>query len=510
MGRYLLGFDVGSSSVKASLVDAETGMSVDSATSPDTELKIHAPRSGWAEQDPEVWWEHVQTAAAMIRSRHAREMAAVAAVGISYQMHGMVLVDKAGAVLRPSIIWCDSRAVPYGNRAFDALGADVCLPRLLNSPGNFTAAKLAWVKENEPQLFERVHKVMLPGDYIAFRLTDRITTTPSGLSEFILWDYTTDDTARFALEHFGFSESVLPTVQPTFAVHAGVRSDVAERLGIPAGTPVSYRAGDQPNNAFSLGVLNPGEAATTAGTSGVVYGILDTPQYDPRSRVNTFVHVNHGPQAGRYGVLLCLNGTGILYKWLKDVCVAPFVGSAAAEAAHAATAGYAEMNEAAATVPVGSDGLCILPFGNGAERTLENNDIGSSIHGLNFNIHGRNHLLRAGQEGIIFALNYGVQIMREMGMTIDTVKAGRANMFLSPLFQSVFATVTNTEVHLYHTDGAQGAARGAGVGAGVFAAPKDAFGGLERTDVITPDRSIAPAYDDAWQRWREILQRQLG
>ncbi len=503
MGGYLLGFDVGSSSIKASLIEAGSGALVGSATSPDSELKIHAAQSGWAEQDPEVWWEHVQKSAAMLRSEYARQLAEVSAIGISYQMHGLVLLDKQGAPLRPSIIWCDSRAVPYGNRAYEALGPQRCLERLLNSPGNFTAAKLAWVKENEPELFGRIDKMMLPGDYVAYRLTGEITTTPSGLSEGILWDFVDDAPARFLMQHFGFAPELLPEIRPTFALQGQLLSGVAETLGVPAGTPVAYRAGDQPNNAFSLGVLNPGEAATTAGTSGVVYGILDTPQYDPGSRVNTFVHVNHSQRAGRYGVLLCLNGTGILYSWLKRITVEAFPSGKAG-------ADYPAMNDLAAQAALGAEGVRILPYGNGAERTLENRDIGASIHGLNFNIHDRSHLLRAGQEGIVFALNYGVQIMRAMGMKIDTVKAGHANMFLSPLFQSVFATVTGTEVHLYRTDGAEGAARGAGVGAGIYDSPEDAFGGLQRTAVIEPDQALAEQYTGVYQQWEALLQRAVS
>ncbi|TVQ38300.1 MAG: carbohydrate kinase [Spirochaetaceae bacterium] len=503
MAGFLLGFDVGSSSIKASLVDAQSGSLVGSATSPDSELKIHAAQPGWAEQDPEVWWEHVQKSAALLRSRHPAQLAGVAAIGISYQMHGLVLVDRQGVPLRPSIIWCDSRAVPYGNRACEELGAERCLQRLLNSPGNFTAAKLAWVKQNEPEIFGRIDRMMLPGDYIGLKLTGEAVTTPSGLSEGILWDFVDDAPAAFLMQHFGFPRQIVPPVKPTFAEQGAVTPQAARALGIPAGIPVAYRAGDQPNNAFSLGVLNPGEAATTAGTSGVVYGILDSPRYDPQSRVNTFVHVNHSRECGRYGVLLCLNGTGILYSWLRRITARAFPDDAP-------TADYPAMNDLAVQAPIGCQGLQILPYGNGAERMLENRDIGASVHGLNFNIHERCHLLRAGQEGIVFALHYGLQIMRDMGIRIDTVKAGHANMFLSPLFQTIFATVTGTEVHLYQTDGAEGAARGAGVGAGLFGSPEEAFGGLERTRVIEPDRSVAGQYREAYQRWEGVLQRELS
>ncbi len=497
---YLLGFDVGSSSVKASLLDADTGRVRASATSPETEMAIYAQKPGWAEQDPLSWWEHAKRALAMIRSEARKEVAATRAIGISYQMHGLVLVDKNGEVLRPSIIWCDSRAVPYGNKAFKELGEKRCLSHLLNSPGNFTAAKLAWVKDQEPETYRKIHKFMLPGDFIAFKLSGEVVTTPSGVSEGILWDMLEEKPAAFLLDYFGFSPSLLPPLVDTFAVQGRVRAEVASELGLPAGIPVAYRAGDQPNNAFSLNVLEPGELATTAGTSGVVYGIASETSYDPLSRVNTFVHVNHRKDRKRLGVLMCLNGTGILNRWLKQNCADTAKGSF----------GYAELNDIAATVPAGSAGLSVLPFGNGAERTLENANPGASFHGLNFNMHTRAHLLRAGQEGIVFALNYGLDIMRSMGMKIETVKAGYANMFLSSLFRECFATVTGANVELYSTDGAQGAARGAGLGAGIYASASEAFTGLERKMQVEPSGREKEAYTEAYARWVSVLKRSIG
>ncbi len=493
---YLLGYDVGSSSIKATLLDAETGTVAASATSPKAELEMTAKKPGWAEQDPELWWQHVQNATQELSGTAAAALADVRAIGISYQMHGLVVVDEQGQVLRPSIIWCDSRAVPYGNQAWNSLGHERCLKHLLNSPGNFTAAKLAWVKDNEPELFQRIYKFMLPGDYIAYRLTGEICTTPSGLSEGILWDMQDDAPADFVLDYYGFPKELVADVKPTFSVQGEVTGEVAKLLGIKAGVPVAYRAGDQPNNAFSLNVLEPGELAATAGTSGVVYGIDDRASYDPRSRVNSFVHVNHTKEAGRYGVLMCLNGTGILNRWLKQ--------NTLDTRDHEVT--YDEVNRLALEVGPGAEGLVFLPFGNGAERILENQDLGGQVHGLNFNIHRRQHLLRAGQEGIIFALQYGVDIMKEMGIEVSTIKAGYANMFLSPLFRQVFATVTGAQVQLYSTDGSQGAARGAGVGAGVYTDVSEAFVGLEQREVVDPDESMRPTYNEAYLHWLEVLR----
>ncbi len=492
----LLGYDVGSSSIKATLMDAGTGRVLASAASPDKELEIIAPQIGWAEQHPETWWEHVVKATEKIRAKADFDARDVAAIGISYQMHGLVVVDKNRQVLRPSIIWCDSRAVGIGERAAEEIGPEKCLKRLLNLPGNFTASKLKWVKDNEPESYAKIHKIMLPGDYVAMRMTGEIKTTPSGLSEGIMWDFESDELADFVLANYGISRDLIAETVPTFSVQGELTKAAAGELGLTPGVKVSYRAGDQPNNALSLGVLEPGEIAVTAGTSGVVYGVSDKKNHDPKSRVNVFVHVNHSRQKRRYGVLLCVNGTGILNSWLKH----NFVGVGL---------DYPQMNELAERVGVGCEGLVILPYGNGAERTLENRNIGASVHGWNFNVHKRPHFLRAAQEGIVFALNYGVGIMRDMGIDLKAVKAGNANMFLSPLFAEAFATVTGASVQLYSTDGSQGAARGAGIGAGIYKDPEEAFVGLEPVRTVGPNEKLEEPYRRAYNAWRAVLERQM-
>jgi len=493
----LFGLDVGSSSIKASLVEAETGRTLTSAISPERELEINAPKIGWAEQHPDVWWEHVKRATAKIRKQMKVDVLTLEGIGISYQMHGLVVVDKHQKVLYPSVIWCDSRAVTIGEQAARDIGLEKCLTKLFNLPGNFTASKLKWLKDNEPDVYSRIHKIMLPGDYIAMKMTGEIKTTPSGLSEGIMWDFEADGLADFVLDNYGISGELIAETVPTFSVQGELTKTAANELGIAAGTKISYRAGDQPNNALSLSVLQPGEIAVTAGTSGVVYGVSDQKKYDSRSRVNVFVHVNHSANDPRYGVLLCLNGTGILNSWLKH----NFVAGEGLD--------YEQMNELAAQAPVGSDGLAILPYGNGAERTLENRNIGASVHGWNFNVHKKAHVLRAAQEGIVFALNYGLGIMRDMGIKLTTVKAGNANMFLSPLFAEAFATVTGASVELYNTDGSQGAARGAGIGAGIYSGPDEAFIGLEPVKAIEPNKKLTSSYQQAYQKWQDVLKQQL-
>jgi len=476
-------------------MEVETAAVLQAAVSPEKELEIIAEKPGWAEQHPDVWWDNVKSATRRIKAETGFDASDVQAIGISYQMHGLVVVDENHQVLRPAIIWCDSRAVQIGQQAARGIGEEKCLKRLLNSPGNFTASKLKWVMENEPDIYSKIHKIMLPGDYIAMKMTGQIATTPSGLSEGIMWDFQQQGLAEIVLDYYGISAELIPEIVPTFSVQGELTKEAAEQLGLNAGTKVSYRGGDQPNNALSLNVLNPGEIAATAGTSGVVYGVTDTPNFDSKSRVNTFVHVNYTAEAPRYGVLLCLNGTGILNSWLKHN--------------FADTLTYEQMDELAGQVSVGCDGLVVLPCGNGAERTLENRDIGASFHNLNFNIHDRTHLLRAAQEGIVFALNYGLVIMRQTGVEARTVRAGNANMFLSPLFGEAFATVTQSVVELYNTDGSQGAARGAGIGAAVYSSFKDAFVGLKPVKTVEPDEKLAPAYQEAYERWENILKYEL-
>jgi len=492
--RYLLGFDVGSSSVKASLVDADTGVCAATAFYPEKEAPIMAVKAGWAEQDPQMWWDNAKLALKKIMADSGAKGEDIKAIGISYQMHGLVCTDKNQQVLRPAIIWCDSRAVPYGERAFDALGAEQCLGHLLNSPGNFTAAKLAWVKENEPELFAKVEKIMLPGDYIAMRLSGTANTTISGLSEGMMWDFKEKRPAKFLLDYFGFGEGILPDIVPTFSIQSEVSKSAADELGLKAGTPISYRAGDQPNNALSLNVFNPGEIASTAGTSGVVYGVLGEVNYDPKSRVNTFAHVNYTTEQDRLGVLLCINGTGILNAWMRRN-VAPDGIS------------YGEMNDMMASIPVGSEGVSIIPFGNGAERVLENRETGCSIHGINFNKHTKAHLMRAAQEGIVFSFCYGMEIMREMGMDIQKIHAGRANMFLSEIFRNTLATVSGATIELYETDGSVGAAKGAGMGCGIYKDNNEAFSTLKKLAVIAPDEQNADAYRSAYAAWKEKLEK---
>lgn len=490
---YSLGIDVGSSSVKVALLDIESGKCVCSSTNPKVEAPIIAERKGWAEQDPQSWWNYLCEGVKDMARDH--DMSQVAAIGISYQMHGLVAIDKDCKPVRNSIIWCDSRAVEIGAAALEGIGYEKCMSSLLNSPGNFTASKLAWVKKNEPQVYERIRKFMLPGDYIAYLLTGEVTTTATGLSEGILWDFKNNSRADFVAEYYGIEKDKFSEIVPAVGIQARTSRQVEELLGIPEGTPVSYRAGDQPNNAFSLNVLRPGEIAATGGTSGVVYGVTDLPKADPQSRVNTFLHVT-GSDEPRMGVLLCINGTGIMNSWAhKNV---------------AFDMSYPEMNELAATAPVGSDGLLVLPFGNGAERVLANRNVGAKLAGIDLVRHSRAHILRAVQEGIAFSFRYGIDIMKDLGLRPNVIRAGKANMFLSPLFRSTLATLCDARIELFDTDGSLGAARGAALGAGIYKNADEAFATLERLDVIEPAASWKDALEEAYANWKAEVEKSIA
>ena len=495
--KYLLGIDAGSSSIKATILDADTGQAISAASPSKKEMKIDSPKKEWAEQDPELWWKHTVKAVRKALKKSKAKPADIAAIGIAYQMHGLVIVNKKKEVLRSSIIWCDSRATNIGDEAFRSLGAEKCLSNYLNSPANFTASKLRWVRENEPDIYRNIHKMMLPGDYLSMKLTGTINTTHTGLSEGILWNYTNNDIAQELLDYFEISESLLPPYQESLSQHGVLNAQSADDLGLKKGIPVTYKAGDQPNNALSLNVMKPGEVAATAGTSGVIYGVTDEPVFDKKSRVNTFIHVNHTPAAERYGVLLCINGTGILNRWLKENITGPKQLS------------YKEMNHLSSQVSPGADGLIVFPFGNGSERLLENRQPGAMIRDLHFNRHSTAHVLRAAQEGIVFSMMMGLEVMNKLDVKPKVIKAGHSNMFLSPVFREVFVNTTGTTLQLFETDGSHGAARGAGLGAGIFKNIDEAFQNLKQAQRVDPDPVKQDVYSGIYNNWKEKLQSEL-
>jgi xylulokinase len=493
---YALGLDIGSSSIKGAMVDVASGKTIATAQHPHEEMAIHSPHPGWAEQNPEEWWQSAIKVTQEMCTQHPEASSAVGAIGISYQMHGLVITGKEGTPLRPSIIWCDSRAVAIGEKAFRDLGHEYCLKTMLNSPGNFTASKLRWVRENEPDTYAKITHVLLPGDFIALRLTGEPTTTVTGLSEGIFWDFQAGGISRKLMEYYDIDPKILSRLVPAIGAQGTLSAAAAAALGLKAGIPIAYRAGDQPNNAFSLNVLDPGEVAATAGTSGVVYGVTERAVSDPASRVNLFAHVNHSAEQKRLGVLLCINGTGILYSWLRRM--------------FGANSSYEVLNGEAAGIPIGAEGISILPFGNGAERMFENRTPAGRILGLDLVRHSRAHLVRAAQEGIAFAFHAGMGIMHGMGVSTNVIRAGKANLFLSPIFRQTLADISGAGIELYDTDGAVGAARGAAAGAGAYTSLREAFRSLQKIATITPDAKHVERTQAAYKQWEEQLSVALG
>ncbi len=491
---YYIGFDLGSSSVKAALIESGTGKTVGVTNYPDQEMKIMAKQNGWAEQEPDVWWKNCCKVTEKLLAKTGVASHHIAGIGIAYQMHGMVIIDKNQEVLRPSIIWCDSRAVEIGNKAFKGVGEDKCVANLLNSPGNFTLSKLKWVKENEPDIFDKVDKLLLPGDYIALRLTGEATTTISGLSEGIMWDFKQNSPATWLFDYMGIGTEVIPRIVPTFSNQGEVTKQAAEEIGLPEGIPVLYRAGDQPNNALSLNVFKPGEIAATGGTSGVVYAVTDSTITKESLRINNFAHVNYTKEAPRIGKLLNINGAGILYSWMQQ---------------QIASSGdsYQDMNKLAASVSIGSEGLRILPFGNGAERMLNNKSKGASMSNLNFNVHKKEHLFRAALEGIAFSFVYGIDILKNDGVDLKVIRAGNDNLFRSELFSNTISTLVGADIKIMETTGAIGAARAAGVSSGAFKTIKEAFSDSEHSMTYHPLRD-KKNYKEAYEVWKQELENQ--
>lgn len=493
---YLLGYDIGSSSVKAALVDAQTLQTVGNVHYPEQEMDIIAHQTGWAEQDPGLWWENLIAATDQLFHRYSVDRQSVVSIGISYQMHGLVLIDKDQHVLRPSIIWCDSRAVGIGDKAFEHLGEEFCLSHLLNSPGNFTASRLKWVQDNEPGLYEQVDKVLLPGDYINMKLTGEVNTTVSALSEGIFWDFKKNKVSADLMAYFGFSDSIIPEIVDTCGIQGHLTSTAARVLGLKKGIPIGYRAGDQPNNALSLSVLNPGEVAATGGTSGVVYGVVDKPVYDKQSRVNGFAHVNHTHHDPRIGMLLCINGAGIQYGWMKQMLAREHTS-------------YYDIEGMLSSVPVNSDGLCVLPFGNGAERMLGNLDIGSRILNLNFNRHSKAHMYRAALEGIAYSFVYGMEIMKAMGMNVETIRVGNDNLFQSEVFSTTIATILGCQIEMLETTGAIGAAKASAAGTGLAKDLTEVLGQPKLVRTYTAQAERTP-YETGYHLWRAELMKLLN
>ncbi|UZO80033.1 FGGY family carbohydrate kinase [Aquimarina sp. ERC-38] len=485
-----IGIDLGSSSIKVSLITSD-GKALKTVQEPEEEMNILVPGKNWAEQNPETWWSYTCSAIARVCDEAQIATKEIKGIGIAYQMHGLVLIEKNGDVLRNAIIWCDSRAVAIGDQAFQDIGEEVCMNEMLNSPANFTASKLKWLQVNEPEVYQQIHKIMLPGDFIAYKLSGKAQTTTSGLSEGVFWNFKEDKVSKILLDHYNIKKELLPEIVPTFGKQSEVSAKGEEATGIQKGTPILYRAGDQPNNAFSLNVLNPGEVAVTGGTSGVLYAVTESMVSTEGVKLNNFAHVNHDPQHPRIGKLLCINGCGIQYRWLKEQL--GFKEDA-----------YEQMNQLASSVPIGADGVVCIPFGNGAERMLNNKIVGTHYLNLNLPVHNKSHLCRATLEGIAFTFVYGMELLKKDNSAINLIRAGSDNLFRSQIFAETIATLTGQEIEVYNTTGAIGAARAAGLTLGTIKSMKDL---VLKEDYVKTYKPLTTKkeYQKAYTRWRKAL-----
>lgn len=492
---HYLGIDLGSSSVKVCLADAN-GKEIASAKAPiDGEMEIISTSSGFAEQNPEDWWAMLTHGIKQLKEQ-GHNLANVKAIGIAYQMHGLVAMNDSFIPLRPAIIWCDSRAIPLGEKAFQEIGEEKALKKLLNSPGNFTAAKLAWVKNNEPDIYNKIAFIGLPGDWLAARLTGQLNATVSGLSEGIFIDHSTGQISNDVLNAFSIDKNFIKQPGESFRRFGKVLPTWCDEFGFNADAEVCYVAGDQPNNAFSLSAINPGEVAINAGTSGVLYAVSETPVVDMQQRVNTFAHVTHTTNKPSFGVLACVNGTGIQYSWLRHML------------ANNGDLSFIDLNNLAKTAPPGCDGLHVFSFGNGAERILNNRNIGASFTNINFHKHGPQHLIRAAQEGIAFSLVYCIEIFKEIGIEIKVLKAGSANLFNSPLFRQIVADTSGIPVEVINADGALGAARGAMVGSQAIDIKTIGSEMIQTVARVEPSENTQ-LYRQIYNEWLGELQHQL-
>lgn len=495
---YLLGFDIGSSSIKGALIDAESKKTIRVVSAPDREMPIDSPDRGFAEQDPEMWWKYVCRCSNMLMEHHPEAKNRIGAIGLTYQMHGLVLTDDEGKVLRSSVIWCDSRAVSTGRELEEKLDANAFLGSHYNVPGNFTFSKLRWVQKHQPDIFEQSEKFMLPGDYIAFRMTGEIRTSYTGLSEAILWNFKEGKANEDLLRQWDMDPRLIPGHAPSFATQGYVHATAREELGLDSGgkIPVSYRSGDQPNNAWSLNVNEPGVMAGAGGTSGVLYGISEDPVIDLTQRTNSFAHVNYEPERPRIGVLLCINGAGILYSWIrKNITGSDF--------------SYDELERRATSVAPGADGLQFLPFGNGAERMLQNKPVQAHLMQLDLNRHRQDHIIRAGLEGVGFAFVYGYEIMKGLGLASDILRVGNDNLFLSGIFSGLISAMTGMRIEIREATGAVGAALGAGVGAGIYTSPQDAMKDSAVLQTVIPDPELQELYRPYYKLWKTELNNKL-
>ncbi len=486
----LLGIDVGTGGTRAVLVD-EGGCVVASHAS--EHKPIRSERIGWAEQDPDDWWRAAQEAIAGAM-RPAGDGLQIEAVGLTGQMHGCVMLDEAGAVLRPALIWCDQRTQPECDWLTERIGFDRLIEMVANPAlPNFTLTKLLWVKRHEPEVWTKIRHVMCPKDYVRYRMTGEFAIDMQEASGTLLLDVAN---RRWSAEVAEAAEVPMSWLSPLFEspeICGRISAAGATATGLKEGTPVAAGAGDQGAGAVGMGILTPGSVSATIGTSGVVFAATDRPTKDPKGRLHTFCHA----APGRWHVMGVTNGAGLSLRYFRDT--------------FAPGASYDELTVSAETVPAGSDGLLWAPYLFGERTPHLDAEARAAFAGITAST-TRAHYVRAVLEGVAMSLRDSMTLFAELGIPVEGIRLGGGGA-RGKLWRQVQADVYGRPVEVLEAEegGAFGAALLAGTGVGVWPSVEAACAATVRVAEVVQPRDSA-VMDAAYARYRQLYPalREIG
>jgi len=482
---WFLGMDVGTGGTRAVVVDSE-GRLISGASSEHAPFRAEHP--GWAEQDPEDWWRAAQEAIRGALAAAPEPRQPIGALALTGQMHGAVMLDEDGGVLRPALIWCDTRTQPECDWLTERIGYErlielTCNPAL----PNFTLTKLLWVKTHQPEIFARIRHVMCPKDYVRYRLTGEFAIDVQEASGTLLLDVTHRRWSQPVAEAAGISESWLPRVFESPEICARISESGAAATGLKAGTPVAAGAGDQGAGAVGMGILRPGSVSATIGTSGVVFAATAEPTKDPKGRLHTFCHA----VPGVWHVMGVTQSAGLSLRWLRDTF---FAGCS-----------YDALSEAAAKVPAGSEGLAWAPYLLGERTPHLDPEVRAAFTGIGMQ-HTAAHFTRAVLEGVAYSLQDTFTLFAELGIPVSGIRLGGGGA-RGGLWRNIQAGVYGHAVEILTAEegGAFGCALMAGVGAGHWSSLDEACGvAIEVAQRIRPEAAEAAAYKTGYASWRKI------
>jgi len=488
----LLGLDIGTGGSRALVVD-DSGRVVAAASA--EHVPFRSSRTGWAEQDAPDWWRACQDAIRRVLAESGVEPAAIRAIGLSGQMHGAVLLDGAGDVLRPAIIWCDQRTEQECGWLETTIGARRLIELTANPAlTNFTLTRLLWVRSHEPDLWSRVRHVLLPKDYVRFRMSGEYATDVADASGTLMLDVARRKWSPEMLEQASIDIQLLPAVFESPEICARVSREAAAATGIPEGTPIVAGAGDQAAGAIGMGITRPGAVSVTIGTSGVVFAATDRPTSDPKGRLHTFCHaVPH-----RWHVMGVTQAAGLSLRWLRDQLT---------PASHPAPLSYDELSREATTAPPASDGVLWAPYLMGERTPHCDPNVRAALIGLTAS-HTRGHIIRAVMEGVAFSLRDTFTIFDELGVPVERTVLGGGGA-RSALWRQIQADVYGRAVQTVAVDegAAYGAALLAGVGAGVWTTVDQVCEAVVQTaGTVAPASSVVDLMNERYAAYRRIYQ----